>query len=189
MTDDPLRALFKEEPDPPNPLTGAQLRALAEHGGPDLRWLQALAASVVLGSGLLALALVTGDTPELRARGPADHGEVTLRWIVEGTSPPRLGAPSVGPDERVIFRLGTTAPGFLCVFEETPDGFVRVVPAEGGWPVEAGEHVPRLGDAIAAFVTDHGPGERRYRAALDREDPECANPEATATTTLTWISE
>jgi hypothetical protein len=188
MTDDELRALIGETPDPANPLTGAQIRALAQQHEASLalRPLFALAAAIVLSAGLIALALQSQSEPELSPRGVEAHGQVTLSWVVEGGAAPRVAVPTVGPQERVIFRVGTTAPGFLCIFEEGPAGFVRVVPESGSWAAEPGEHVPRINDQIAAFVTDLGPGSHRYRAAFDRGDPACLSPEATATTTLDW---
>ncbi len=190
MTDDELRALIRQAPDPENPLTGAEIRALAAHHEAALarRPLFGLAAAIVLSAGLIALALQPRSEPQLSPRGVEDHGQVTLSWVVEGDAAPRVAVPTVGPDERVIFRIGTTAPGFLCIFEEGSSGFQRVIPESGAWAAEPGEHVPRVGDRIAAFVTDLEPGSHRYRAAFDRDDPSCLSPEATATTTLDWTA-
>jgi len=190
MTDDDLRALFQEQADPPNPLTPDQIRARAATAdAPPGHGLALVAAAILLSGAMIAVALWTSAEPDLRARGPAEHGEVTLSWVVEGAAAPRLASADIGPGERVIFRIGATAPGYLCVFEESPSGFVRVIPATGGWQVEPGEHTPRLDGALAAFISDLGPGTRRYRAALDLSDPACGAPVATATTRLAWLAE
>ena len=189
MTDDDLRALFQAEPDPPNPLTGAQLRgrALDRRLEGRLQPFALVAAAILLSGSLIALAIWTAPDRGLRTRGVADYGDVTLSWVVEGADAPRVGATELHAGERVIFSLGATAPGFLCVLEERAQGWARIIPESGAWAVQPGEHTPRIGEQLAAFVTDEGPGARRYRAALDRDDPTCASPDATATTTLRWI--
>lgn len=150
----------------------------------------------VAGSTFLSILLICSvawwqrPAPDLTPRGAGDVAPtLELGWLVEGETATRgTGAP-ITPDQEVIFRANSSAPGFLCLDERGDDGtWQRLFPFAGtSWEVAAGEHLLQSDGTAQTFRTDLGPGVRGYRLTLDLDDAACAAPAATTEVELEWM--
>lgn len=187
-----LADLFGREENPEIPATGAQLLARAR-----VRSRRRTAARVGAAVGLVltigfAVALVGGDEGQraLVPRGLAGSpGVVALSWVVEGADGPRRGTGPVRIGEQVVFSATAGADGYFCLDEQRDGGWSRVLPLDGEvWAASVGTSLARTGGEAAAFVSDEGPGQRRYRLAWSPHDPACEVAAAVDVGTIVWES-
>ena len=194
MGADPLRDVFDELHDPASRALGVEIRALArQRRGVRHRWLMVAAAGLVLGVGATVAVLSfggIGDDPQGPGRwrgGAAGGSGVALDYAVEGTAGGVIDV--VGPvtlEQRVLFYVTTDGEGFLCLEEQTTDGWERFFPAQGdSWTVSAGKHWPG-GEQPLSFRTELGAGRRAYRVLFDPADPACVAPSGNDEITVVW---
>jgi hypothetical protein len=190
MNDDQLRTILKGAPVADNPMSAQELlrQGRRSSGGVPLR---AMAALILLG-GVLAIGLSSEGEPlqddGLRTRGVGDSAELGFSWAIEGVSGLYDKAEVVGLDQQVIFLARTSVAGYLCIDEEVTDqSWKRVFPTGvGAWKVNSGEHHIERDGQVQSFVTDHGPGLRRYRLAFHPEASDCSGSRNTRLVELLW---
>lgn len=165
-------------PDPAN--AGPSAEEILERGGRRVYSGSAVAGGLLLAvAAAVGLVVIPGQT--LRERGArALVGGVHLEAVATGPSGPRALADGdvVRPDEGVVFRVSTSAPGYAWV----TDGQGQTVWPVGGdsWMLEPGAHVPGGEEAPQAYRPDHGRmGTETFRVTLcptpDRLDAACAS--------------
>jgi len=153
--------------------------------------LRAIAALILLG-GALTIGLSSEGEPVhengLHERGVGNSAELGFSWAIEGETGLRDKAEVVGLDQQVIFLARTSVPGYLCIDEEVTDqNWKRVFPAKNGaWKVSSGEHHIEQDGQLQSFVTDHGPGIRRYRLAFHPQASDCHGSRNTRLLELLW---
>jgi hypothetical protein len=100
---------------------------------------------------IAATVLVWLQPPGSRDRGVGASGGVRVSVVAEGPRGARpLGDGSfVAPDERVVFFLSSSSPGFATISEVGSGGSRAVYPEVGAWRVGAGEFVPGGGSPLA----------------------------------------
>jgi len=195
MSADPLREAFDELQDPAPRATGPEIRAMAVRRRGERRrillWGAAAALLLVLWGGAVAfIALSPEEDPVGPGRwrgGAAGDGLVQLDFAVEGPDGGVVDVVGpVTPEQRVLFYITTGQEGFLCLEEQTQDGWTRFHPEPGGsWAVSAGKHWPG-GEAPLSFRTDRGAGGRAYRVLFDPADPACGAATGRDEITVVW---
>ncbi len=197
MGADPLRDAFDELRDPVPHATGADIRALARQRRGGRRTALVAAAAVLLvlagGAALWTVTAPPGDDPLGPGRwrgGAATEVSVALDYALEGPAGGVVDVVGpVTPEQRVLFYVTTEGEGFLCLDEQTEDGWERFYPEAGaGWAVSAGKHWPG-GERPLSFRTERGAGRRAYRVSFDPQDPGCAAPAAVDEITVMWEGE
>lgn len=190
MNDEQLRTVLRDAPVADNPMSARDLLRQGRRSSRGVP-LGAMAALILLG-GALAIGLSSEEEPlqedGLRTRGVGDSAELGFSWAIEGESGLRDKAEVVDLDQQVIFLARTSVAGYLCIDEEVTDqSWKRVFPASGGaWKVDSGEHHIERDGQVQSFVTDHGPGLRRYRLAFHPQAADCRGSRNTRLVELLW---
>ncbi|GEM_PF-1857796 len=145
-------------------------------------------AVVVLGVGLWMLRPPSPESGTLRARGAGTSAALTLDALVERAGEVRrLSDGPLAQDERLVFRVDSSKPGFVCLDEQTGSGWTSILGGVGqAWAVESGRNVLAEGGMSRSYRPDGRFGPLAYRARFHPSDRSCDPAAAEATLEVVW---